>query len=630
MCGLAGIIGEEASREVDVASLEAAAKTMHHRGPDGSRTWREPGIGLAHTRLAIIDRAHGDQPMFSANDRYVVVFNGEIYNHHAIRSELERRGYRLRTHCDTEVLLYLYDWLGPAMVSRLRGMFAFVVLDRERRTALLARDRFGKKPLYYSVEGGALRFASTLDALRALLPESPEVDVGAIAQYLVLQYVPSPLTPYRDVRKLPPGHIAVWSQGALEVRPHWEPPLRSPGDPSDPREVAGRLRELIREAVSIRLESEVPLGVFLSGGLDSSIVAAEMAMSGRTPSTYSMGFRHASFDETRYARIVAERFGTDHHELVADADVPALFRKLVTFYDEPFADSSALATLAVAEAASQHVTVILTGDGGDEMFGGYERYAHYRRAKRIRSALGPLTSSAVLAARAVGRAVGRSRLVTGAGFVRSPWEAYRDTLFHFQPSELPEVLHPEALDGIEPQAPADRLDDLWDQSPGPATTLLWIDEQTYLPDDLLVKMDRATMAHSLEARSPLLDHVLAEFCENLRGEMLFDGPAGKAILRQAYAHVLPPEILTRGKQGFRVPIAAWMRGELRPQIEELLLSGDGPLWDWIRRETVTPLVKRFLEGVDMERLKVWNLLALAGWASERIAGPTGGRPERGP
>ncbi|MGH2590922.1 MAG: asparagine synthase (glutamine-hydrolyzing), partial [Actinomycetota bacterium] len=379
MCGIAGVIAADPALPIDEAPLWEAAKLLHHRGPDGSSVWAEAGVGLSHTRLAIIDRAHGEQPMFSKDGRYVVVFNGEIYNHHELRRDLESHGYRLTTRCDTEVLLYLYDWLGEAMVERLRGMFAFVVFDRRERRALLGRDRFGKKPLYFTGADGALRFASTLDALRSLLPASPDLDIGAIAQYLVLQYVPSPLSPYRGIEKLSPGHCATWSTGAIVPRRYWEPPARSvaPGT-ADKREAAARVRELIGEAVRIRLESEVPLGVFLSGGLDSSTLVAEMASAGPTPKTYSVGFKHASFDETRYARIVAERFGTDHLELVADEDAPKLFEQLVRYYDEPFADSSALATLAVAEAAADHVTVILTGDGGDEMFGGYTRYALYR------------------------------------------------------------------------------------------------------------------------------------------------------------------------------------------------------------------------------------------------------------
>lgn len=560
--------------------------------------------------------------MFSADGRFVVVFNGEIYNHHQLRAELEARGYAFKTRCDTEVLLYLFDWLGPGMVERLRGMFAFVILDRERRVALLGRDRFGKKPLYYSEIDGALYFASTLDALRTLLPAKPDVDFGAIAQYLVLQYVPFPLSPYRGVYKLAPGWMGVWTGGSLSLHQYWEPPPRvAPERPAlDGSELSSRLREAIAEAVTIRLESEVPLGVFLSGGLDSSIVTAEIARSGAVPSTYSVGFRHGSFDETRYARAVADRFGTNHLELIADEDVPELFRDLVAHYDEPFADSSALATLAVAKAASQHVTVVLTGDGGDEMFGGYTRYALYRKAQRLHSALGPLATVGGGVLEAAGRGLRNSHLSTAGRFARAPWEGYRDALFHFHPRELATLIRGDVLDSIVPSAPVEKLDGLWERSAGPASTLLWIDEQTYLPDDLLTKMDRATMAYSLEARSPMLDHVLAEFSAELPEGLLFDGQRGKAILRAAYSEVLPPEILTRGKMGFGVPIGAWMRNELRPFVQDLLLSEDGPLWSWFRRDVVTTMVRHFLDGREAGSLRVWNLLALAGWAVERLRG----------
>ena len=344
MCGIAGVVAADRLFPIDEGPLWEAAKLLHHRGPDGANVWSESGAGLSHTRLAIIDRAHGDQPMFSEDGRYAVVFNGEIYNHHDLRRELEGHGYRLRTRCDTEVLLYLYDQLGERMVERLRGMFAFVVLDRRERKAFLARDRFGKKPLYLSEAGGSLRFASTLDALRLLLPVAPDLDVEAIAEYLVLQYVPSPLTPYRGIHKLSPGHLATWSQGGIAVRQYWQPPPRGVGDLTmDRREATARVRELIGEAVRIRLESEVPLGVFLSGGLDSSTIVAEMAAAGVQPKTYSVGFEQVSLDETRYSRLVAERFGTDHHELTADQAVEDTFRDFVSYYDEPFADSSACA-----------------------------------------------------------------------------------------------------------------------------------------------------------------------------------------------------------------------------------------------------------------------------------------------
>ncbi len=619
MCGIAGMIAAEAARPVDEGRLWESARLLHHRGPDGSNVWTEPGLGLSHTRLAIIDRAHGEQPMFSADERYVVVFNGEIYNHHQLRRDLEARGYRLRTRCDTEVLLYMYDWLGDRMVERLRGMFAFMVFDRRERRALLARDRFGKKPLYYSDASGLFCFASTLDTLISLLETRPELDVGAITQYLVLQYIPSPLSPYQGVAKLSPGHLVSWSNGRFDVRRYWRPPSRSDRkDRTDPREEVRRVRELIGEAVKIRLESEVPLGVFLSGGLDSSVVVAEMSSAGVRPKTYSVGFHDTSYDETRYARLVADRFETDHQELMADQDVQSVFHDFVTHYDEPFADSSALATLAVARAASDHVTVILTGDGGDELFGGYLRYQAFRRAVRIRQSLGPFSAVAGVAAELMGGVAGWKRLRTGGRLVRDPWKTYRDGLFHFHPHDLEGLLRPEVLDSVHALEPIERLDRLWRETSRNLTDLLWIDEQTYLADDLLTKMDRATMAHGLEARSPLLDHALAEQCACLPEKMLFEGSEGKTVLRSAYAAILPRQVLHRPKMGFGVPIGRWMRGGLRADLEQLLLSDSGPLWPFLQRKTVSRLVNTLMAGRDGESRRVWNLLALAAWARPRL------------
>jgi asparagine synthase (glutamine-hydrolysing) len=593
---------------------------MRSRGPDGARVWSDDRFGLAHTRLAIIDVAGGAQPMFTEDERYVVVFNGEIYNHRELRRELEAAGRRFRTRSDTEVLLNLYAEHGAAMVERLRGMFAFVVMDRVEHRALLARDRFGKKPLCYSVTPDGLAFASSLDALRPLLGVTPEIDLDAIARYMVLQYVPAPLTAWRGVRKLPPGHVAEWQDNHLEVRRYWTPPKHDAGrlDSQAPQELAERLRAQIGEAVSVRLESEVPLGVFLSGGLDSSVVVAEAARAGATPATYSVGFKQSAFDETHYAKLVADRFGAEHHELVADEDPAGLFDELTLAYDEPFADSSALATLAVARAARGQVTVVLTGDGGDELLGGYTRYAFLRRASRYHRRLGPIANVAGIAAGTVGRAVRNDLITRGAHWVRSPWPAYRDALFHFSPREIPALMTPDALSSVHPEAPVVSLNQLWGQAPDGVTTAMWVDEQTYLTDDLLVKMDRATMAHSLEARSPLLDHELAELAATIPEGLLFDDAGvGKAILRSAYRDVLPPEILARDKMGFGVPLSAWLRGELRPAVEELLLADAGPLWNWLRRDHVRSLVVGFMKGRDDRRWRVWNLLALAGWAQAR-------------
>ena len=614
MCGIAGVLGGS----IETTALEASCDAMVHRGPDGSATWSGPGVGLAHTRLAIIDRAGGAQPMLTTDGRYVVVFNGEIYNHRDLRRELEATGVRFRTSSDTEVLLHLYAREGASMVERLRGMFAFAVVDVEEQRALLARDRFGKKPLCYSDSNGALTFASTLDALRPLLATSPELDIAAIARYLVLQYVPAPFTAWSGVRKLPPGHLAEWHGGHMSIRRYWSPPGRGPTTRPDGGDPLARVRSIIREAVTMRLESEVPLGVFLSGGLDSSVVVAELAAAGVVPETYSVGFKDPAFDESRYARMVAERFRTHHHALVADDDPALLFDDLTRAYDEPFADSSALATLAVANVAREHVTVILTGDGGDEMFGGYARYAAYRRARGIRRRLGPLARPAVFGVRATARLVGSSSLAGRSAWVADPWSGYRDALFHFSPRQVPSLMRDEAIDGIDPSAPATDLDGLWDRSGRQTPGLLWVDQQTYLPEDLLVKMDRATMAHSLEARSPLLDHVLGGFASALPETLLFDDSGvGKSIVRSAYAGVLPAAILERDKMGFGVPLASWLRNELRGHVGELLLSDDGPLWTWFRSETVRPLVRGMLDGDDAARWRTWNLLALAGWVRAR-------------
>ena len=615
MCGIAGVLDPHPDQAIDPAALERAAKLLHHRGPDGGDVWVGPGAALAHTRLAIIDIEGGGQPMHSEDGRYVVVFNGEIYNHRDLRSELEAHGARFRTRCDTEVLLHLYAWHGANMVGRLRGMFAFVVVDLLQRHALLARDRFGKKPLCYAERDGRLTFASTLDALVTLLPERPGLDMRAIAEYLVLQYVPAPLTPYERVSKLPPGHLAEWRDGPLDVRPFWEPPMRHPAI-TDRDEAAALVRERVGDAVRVRLESDVPIGVFLSGGLDSSVVVAEMATSGPRPKTFSVGFAHQRFDESRYARLVAERFGTDHTELVLDTDAALLFEEVVRAFDEPFADSSALATLAVARAASEHVTVVLTGDGGDETFGGNDRYSLFRRVQRLRRTVGPVAGLGGRVLEQLGGMLSRDRLVGGARFLRNPWGAYRDWLFHFRPSELAGLIHPDVLPPEAGLGAQRSLDDLWAASAAEASSLMWVDQQTYLPGDLLVKMDRATMAYGLEARSPLLDHALTAEVATFHPDLLFDAAAGKAILRAAYADVLPHEILTRPKMGFGVPLADWLQTDLRPNVHDLLLSDSAPLADILRRERVRALVDGGrLDGRDGYR--VWNLLALAGWANAR-------------
>jgi asparagine synthase (glutamine-hydrolysing) len=622
VCGIAGIVSEDRTAVVDDERLSSVAGLLRHRGPDSSAVWSGSGIALVHTRLAIIDRAGGDQPMFSNDGRYGVVFNGEIYNHHDLRKDLQSKGVKLKSHCDTEVLPYLFALYGCQMAERLRGMFAFAVVDRLEGSVFLARDRFGKKPLYLAEGNGRLLFASSLDALIRLGDLDLDIDPQALYEYLVLQYVPAPLAPIRGVMKLPPGHSAVWRDGTLAVQRYWQPPKREIRSDAErepqPRDLA-RLRAEIGEAVRDRLEAEVPLGIFLSGGMDSSVVVAEAAAAGVTPATFSVGFRSRAHDERAYARIVAERFGTRHTELTADDSVPDLFESFTGLYDEPFADSSALATLAVARAASNHVTVVLTGDGGDEMFGGYVRYHWYRSGLRMARRFGPLAAAIGWSARRLGAATRVARLSGAGQLLHDPWSWYRNGLFHFQPAEAAALLRPEQRAAVDRSLPVSRLDVLWRSGGGTTGDLMSVDEATYLPDDLLTKMDRATMAFGLEARSPLLDHRLAALCAGYPDEWLFDHPQGKGILRRAYRDILPTEILERPKQGFGVPIASWLRTDLRSAVEELLLRPDAVVWRWLRPDTGLPLVQGFLGGDDRGRHRVWNLMALAGWAERRFA-----------
>ncbi len=594
---------------------------MRHRGPDDQRVWIREGVGLAHARLAIIDRARGVQPMVSRDGRYAVVFNGEIYNHRALRRELERDGEVFTTDCDTEVLLPLFARHGEAMVERLQGMFAFAVIDLRAERVFLARDRFGKKPLYWAPAGSGVAFASTLDALLPLLPHRPDLDPQALAEYMVLQYVPGSMTPWCGVEKVEPGSWVSWRAGSVERSRYWVPPSPSPSPSAsgDPRSVHGELRRRIRSAVVARLESEVPLGVFLSGGIDSSVVVAEMIASGVRPSTYSVGFTHGVYDETPWATMVAEALGADHHVLPLDADARSLVDELARAYDEPFADSSALATLAVARAAKEHVTVVLTGDGGDELFGGYDRYRAAVFGDAMRRRLGVATPALSASVRGAARLASIERVEAFTRFVDDPWGAAKAKVLHFDPAEALALMRPEVRASADPWAAERRLDERWASAADDPSWIPWVDAQTYLPDDLLTKMDRATMAWSIEARSPLLDHSLWEWAATLPREWLLDRRAGKRLVREAYRGVLPDPILTRSKKGFSVPLTAWLRTHLRPLVLDLLRSGDGPLWEVLEPEAVGRVVDRFLEGDDSLTYRTWNLVALATWYEPRSA-----------
>ena len=611
MCGIAGIVrapGEPPSRE----TLDEMGLALAHRGPDDAARALYGRAGFAFRRLSIIDVAGGAQPIDNEDGTAHVVLNGEVYNHAELRAELEGRGHRFRTRSDVETVVHGYEEWGDGVVARLRGMFAFALWDEPRQRLLLARDRLGKKPLVYHESGGRLSFASEL---RALLrdPEVPRrPDLGAIHRYLTLQYVPAPLTAFESVRKLPPAHLLVFEDGRARVERYWtlsfQPPLAL-----DEAEAASEVRRLLRDAVRVRLMSEVPLGAFLSGGLDSSSVVALMAEFGPVK-TFSVGFEDEDYSELPYARQVAARYGTDHHEFVVKPDAAEILPRLVEHYGEPFADSSALPTWYLARLTRQHVTVALNGDGGDELFAGYDRYralTAYRLLARLPAGGGPARALAASAGTTLPARV--RRLLAAAS--STPEESYARTVSVFAPEEVLRLYTPEMIAHTRGVDPYDGLRGAFAASDAPDLLgrTLHVDTLTYLPGDLLVKVDIATMAHGLEARSPLLDHPLVEFAARLPSRLKRRGSRGKRVLRRAVADLLPPAVLRRPKAGFGVPIGRWFGGELRGHLEDILLSPAALGRGFFDPEAVRALVRSHRPGFRGRSAQLWALLMLELW-----------------
>src|SRR4051794_740123 len=558
MCGICGLLAP--SGRPDPALVERMNAALVHRGPDEGGVDELGRCILGHRRLQVIDLATGSQPVANETGDVRAVFNGELYNFRELRAELS--GHEIRGTGDTPVIPHLYEEHGVGFVERLGGMFALALWDAPRERLVLARDRVGKKPLLWTrLPDGTLAWASELKALLRLPGVSRELDPAALDAYLALQYVPSG-TALRGIGKLPPGHMLVAERGEVTVEPYWS---------LEPRSYEGDWLELVREtvgsAVRSRLVADVPLGVLLSGGIDSSVVVAEMAAAGGTVRTFTVGFGDDRYDERAYARAVAERYGTEHEEIVVEPDVTDLLPRLAASFDEPLGDEAALPQYVVSELARRHVTVALTGDGGDEAFAGYERYAAVGLAGRVAM---PGAGLAARALRRAGRAEPRSR-ANRAGRL-------------FEAAALPASARYGRLMEV---FPAKLRAELWEPSfvpePAPAWEILGnagesvselqrLDVRTYLPGDLLLKADIASMAHSLELRSPLLDHHVLELGISLPDSLKVEGRRGKVALRRAYADALPPEVSGRGKTGFGVPIARWFRGELRELAGDVLLG----------------------------------------------------------
>ncbi|MCL6556219.1 MAG: amidotransferase 1, exosortase A system-associated [Burkholderiales bacterium] len=619
MCGIAGIFDLQGSRPIDRALLERMNERQHHRGPDETGLHLEPGLGLAHKRLAIIDLAGGQQPLFNEDGSVVVVFNGEIYNFNELARALTAAGHVFRTHCDTEVIVHAWEEWGEQCVERFRGMFAFALWDRNRQTLFLARDRFGVKPLFYALlADGWFLFGSELKVLTAHPGLGRQMDPFAVEEYFAYGYIPEPRTIYKSARKLPPGHTLTLKRGSPLPAPrqYWDMPF-TPVGPITLAEAQEELVARLREAVRIRLVAEVPLGAFLSGGVDSSAVVAMMAELQNDPvNTCSIAFDDPAYNEAAFAHQVAQRYRTRHHVETVVTDDYDLIDRLAAVYDEPFADSSALPTYRLCELARKHVTVALSGDGGDENFAGYRRYRWHLYEERLRALLPdalrrPLFgwlgrvypkldwAPRVLRAKSTFEALGRDAVAGyfhGVSVLGDPLRCrlYSDTFKReLQGYEAVEVL---------------RRHDASAPKEDPVSRVQYLDMKTYLVGDINTKVDRASMAHALEVREPLMDHVLMEWVSGLPREFKLHGREGKYLLKKAMEPYLPAEVLYRPKMGFSVPLASWFRGPLRERVRQAVLGERLADTGWFDQGFLREMVKAHESGRRDYSAPLWSLL----------------------
>ena len=625
MCGIAGVVG---GLRTDRATLQRMTDALHHRGPDGEGSFWSESVGLAMRRLAIIDIAGGDQPIFNEDGSVCVVYNGEIYNFLDLRVELEAKGHTFETQSDTEVIVHAYEEYGAACIERLWGMFSIALWDSRKRLLLLARDRLGKKPLVYHHDEahGGLAFASELHAL-LLHPGVPrEVDPRAIDDYLTYLYVPAPTTAYRHIQKLPPGHVLVWHDGHVRVSPYWQVRFGTKL-PISEDEAVEQFGALLRDAVRRRLIADVPLGAFLSGGMDSSSVVAEMAELSSTPvKTFSIGFGERDFDELFFARQVAQRFGTEHHEMIVEPRAVEILPTLVRHYGEPYADSSAVPSYYVSQMTRQHVTVALNGDGGDELLAGYERHWAARIAARYDTVPrfvrhGLIRPLIPLLPEPRQR---RAFLRRAKRFMAAAHLPVLDRYLHwvgaYTPAQKSRLYSEDFLEVLHGHDSGDWLRQALAPEPNldAVDAVQRADTLMYLPFDCLTKIDIASMANSLEARSPLLDHRLVEFCASLPSSYKLRGRTSKWLLRRLMHDRLPQDILTRPKMGFGVPVGGWLRGELRPLLEETVLSSRALGRGYFRPTAVRALVDEHVSGSADRTPHVWALLMLELWFREFV------------
>jgi asparagine synthase (glutamine-hydrolysing) len=619
MCGIVGIVDTLETRPVNRKLLETMNDSLWHRGPDESGVHIEGGVGLGHRRLSIIDLSSGQQPMYNEDDTVVVVYNGEIYNHEALRKELQQKGHIFKNHCDTEVIVHAWEEWGEECVTRFNGMFSFGIWDRNRSTLFLARDRLGIKPLYYSVlPCGRVLFASELKALTIHPDISRQLDKQAVEEYFAFGYVPEPRTILEGVLKLRPGHTLRIERGRPfpEPREFWDVPFE-PNPSSSFEDAQAELVDRLKASVARRLMAEVPLGAFLSGGVDSSAVVAMMAeLSQTSVNTCSISFGDPRYNESEFAKMVADRYHTAHHVEQVGSDDFDLIDTLASVYDEPFADSSAMPTYRVCQLARKHVIVALSGDGGDENFAGYRRYRWHVYEERVRSLLpqalrGPVFgllgtvypkldwAPKPLRAKTTFQALARDSLAGFLDNVSVVSDSNRRLLF--SDGFVKDLQGYNAVEVLKYHAKRSPVQD-------PLSLVQYLDLKTYLPGDILTKVDRASMAHSLEVRVPILDHTFTEWASGLPPKWRLHGREGKHIFKQAMVGHLPADVLFREKMGFAVPLASWFRGPLKQRVRELIDTPglrDTGLFD---NQAIDTMIRHHQAGLRDHAAIIWALV----------------------
>jgi asparagine synthase (glutamine-hydrolysing) len=619
VCGIAGIVRWNGAPVLE-HEIRGMCGAIVHRGPDEEGVYLGDGVAIGMRRLSIIDLEGGHQPISNEDGSVWIVFNGEIYNYRELRRDLERDGHRFSTDSDTETIVHLYEDLGPRCVERLRGMFAFAIWDERRRRLLLARDRLGIKPLYYSERNGELIFSSELKPILQVAHVPRAIDWGAANHLFTFLSTPSDQSIVEGIAKLPPARVAIASSGQqLEIQRYWDVQFQ-PNEKASEAELVEQLREMLAEAVTLHQVSDVPVGAFLSGGLDSSAVVALMAKpaAGRLK-TFSIGFAESEFDELQYARDVAKAFGTDHHDLVLRPDVVGIVEDLTWYLDEPFGDTSAIPTYMVSKLASEHVKVVLSGDGGDELFAGYDKYVVEGRERQYDRIPAVLRK----AAGAVGSALPEG--MTGRRFLRhlaldGP-RRYLDASTMFRADALRKLFRPDAYQHLAQHDPlAESLEALQHGGRDWLAAVQYRDLHTYLPLDILTKVDRATMAHSLEARPPLLDHRLVEFAATVPARFRLRDGTTKYLFKQAMRGILPDAIIDRQKHGFAVPLAKWFRGDLAGFARELLLSDRCRQRGFFEPRYLERLLQLNDRGRNLD-LQLWTVMSFELWC-QRFLDPT--------